>query len=223
MNLPAVITIDGPSGTGKGTLAHNLSKQLGWHYLDSGALYRSFAWAAIRDGVAADDDKSLVDLINNFTVCFKVLSSGKVLVTCQDEDVTTLIRTEEIGMQASLFSSNSLVRKALIEVQHGFRQSPGLVTDGRDMGTVVFPDANYKFFLTASANERAKRRFKQLQLSGINGNLRKIESALQQRDERDRSRVDSPMVAAQDAIVIDTTSMAIEDVISVVLEYVNPH
>jgi CMP/dCMP kinase len=213
-----VITFDGPSGTGKGTVAQHLACTLGWNYLDSGALYRSFAWAVSVAGLAHDDDSGQVNLVDNFTVDFQVVKNNQVAVTCQGEDISAVIRTEEIGVLASKLSSNPLIRKGLVGLQYGFRQPPGLVTDGRDMGTVIFPDAKYKFYLTATAAERAKRRYKQLQQLGISGILRNIELDLRARDERDKSRTASPMIAAQDAIVIDTTSMTIDDVMLAVLD-----
>ena len=216
-----VITFDGPSGTGKGTVAQTLAATLGWNYLDSGALYRSFAWAANVAGLTQDDDLELERLVENFTVDFQVLENNQVVVTCQGSDISSDIRTEDIGVLASRLSSKPLIRSGLSGLQYDFRKSPGLVTDGRDMGTVVFPDAEYKFYLTATATERAKRRYKQLQQLGISGILRNIELDLMARDERDKSRVVSPMVAAQDAIVIDTTSMTIDDVMQTVLGHIN--
>jgi len=209
-----VITIDGPSGTGKGTLAKKLSVLLGWHYLDSGAVYRSFSWWVKNNQVEDFDNYDISSLLPSFSLDFSFHQDQEIQISCNGEDITTAIRTEDMGLLASKLSSNSLIRKGLLDFQLSFRQMPGLVTDGRDMGTVVFPDAMYKFFLTASVEERALRRYKQLQERAISGNLRNIERDLACRDERDQTRSVSPLLPADDAIVIDTTHMSIDQVMA---------
>ncbi len=215
-----VITIDGPSGTGKGTVAKKLALIKGWHYLDSGAVYRAFAWFVLHSGVESPDEKTCLDLLDQFDLSFRFSGEGVYQVFSGEIDITNLIRQEKIGLQASVLSSNNLIRKKLLDFQLSFCRSPGLVTDGRDMGTVVFPQASYKFYLTADVGERAKRRYKQLQQQGINGNLRNIESDLAKRDLRDSSRAVSPMKPASDALIIDTTHMTIECVMDKVLSHI---
>ena len=215
-----VITIDGPSGTGKGTLAKRLSMTLGWHYLDSGAVYRSFSWWVNFNRSSVSDDVQLSELLSSFSLHFSFNCEGDLAVSCENQDITAAIRTEEMGILASRLSSNPLIRSGLLDFQLGFRRAPGLVTDGRDMGTVVFPDATHKLFLTASVKERALRRYKQLQEQEISVNLRTIEQDLAARDQRDRSRKVSPLVPAQDALVIDTTQMSIDQVEAKVMSLV---
>lgn len=211
MSVAPVITIDGPSGSGKGTIAQLLASQLGWHYLDSGALYRTAAWWVLHQKVDISDEASLSNALDQLKIYFKPQAGG-VKVYCDTFEVTTMIRDESVGVMASKISSISLVRKALLNLQLGFRQDPGLVTDGRDMGTVVFRDAVCKFFLKASTKERASRRYLQLQQRGINGNLAQIEADLISRDARDRDRSISPTKPADDAITIDTSGMPVDAV-----------
>ena len=216
-----VVTIDGPSGTGKGTVAKRLALVKGWHYLDSGAVYRAFAWFVLQSGVELPDEKTCLDLFDrSFDLDFRFTDEGVYQVFVGETDITDSIRQENIGLQASVLSSNNLIRNKLLDFQLRYCRSPGLVTDGRDMGTVVFPEASYKFYLTADVNERAKRRYKQLQEQGISGNLRNIESDLSKRDLRDSSRLVSPMKPAPDALIIDTTHMTIEHVMNKVLSYI---
>lgn len=211
MSVAPVITIDGPSGSGKGTIAQLLASQLGWHYLDSGALYRTAAWWVLHQNIDISDEASLSKTLDQLKIDFKS-QAGEVEVYCDTFEVTTMIRDEAVGVMASKISSISLVRKALLNLQLRFRQNPGLVTDGRDMGTVVFTDAVCKFFLKASTKERASRRYLQLQQRGINGNLAQIEADLISRDARDRDRSISPTKPADDAITIDTSNISVDAV-----------
>jgi cytidylate kinase len=207
-----VITVDGPSGAGKGTISHLLAEALGWHFLDSGALYRVVGKAALVEGVDWDDRSAIAALARHLEVSFTTAASGEVLVAYKGEDVSRAIRTEEGGRGASKVAAIPAVREALLCRQRDFLVAPGLVADGRDMGTVVFPGAPLKFFLTASAEERAQRRFQQLIAKGESVNLPRLLEDIQERDARDRNRVASPLVPAEDAIVIDSTALPIEQV-----------
>ena len=206
-----VLTIDGPSGSGKGTVAQLMAKDLGWHYLDSGALYRVLAQASIKHGVELGDESSISTLAKNLDVVFLV-KSGELEVLLEGWNVTTLIRSEQAGNAASKVAALPLVRSALLERQRDFRRLPGLVTDGRDMGTVVFPDASYKIFLNASAEVRGQRRYKQLKEKGIECNISDLITEISERDERDRNRTVAPLRPAADAIQLDSTSLEIENV-----------
>ena len=206
-----VLTIDGPSGSGKGTVAQLIAKDLGWHYLDSGALYRVLAQASIKHGVELGDESSISTLAKNLDVVFLV-KSGELEVLLEGWNVTTLIRSEQAGNAASKVAALPLVRSALLERQRDFRRLPGLVTDGRDMGTVVFPDASYKIFLNASAEVRGQRRYKQLKEKGIECNISDLITEISERDERDRNRTVAPLRPAADAIQLDSTSLEIENV-----------
>lgn len=210
-----VITVDGPSGTGKGTASMIIANRLGWHYLDSGSLYRLLALAAKQQELSYDDDSSLTELATSLDVEFNMDSDkNKKSVLLMGKDITDAIRTEEISRISSIISSSSGVRAALVTRQKAFLQPPGLVTDGRDMGTVIFPDAPLKLFMTASAEIRAQRRLNQLKNKGFDGNLDAILSDLNARDRRDRERTVSPLIAADDAVLIDTSDLSIDDVIS---------
>ena len=206
-----VLTIDGPSGSGKGTIAQLMAKDLGWHYLDSGALYRVLAQASIKHGVELADESSISALAKKLDVVF-LLKNAELEVLLEGRNVTTLIRSEQAGNAASKVAALPLVRIALLERQRDFRQLPGLVTDGRDMGTVVFPDASYKIFLNASAEVRAQRRHKQLKEKGIESNIPDLINKISERDERDRKRTVAPLRPATDAIQLDSTSLGIENV-----------
>lgn len=210
--MTPIITIDGPSGTGKGTIAALLAERLGLHCLDSGALYRVLGLAAGRQGLDLDDGDGLVPLASTLPVRF---IDGRVLLS--GEDVSDAIRTEPAGMAASRVAVHPPVRAALLDWQHRQVQPPGLVADGRDMGTVVFPDAALKVFLDASAEERAARRYKQLKGKGLSANLATLVSDIRERDSRDRNRPVAPLRPAEDAIVVDSTRLSIDAVLDRVL------
>jgi cytidylate kinase len=217
-----VITIDGASGTGKGVVCHRLAKQLGWHLLDSGALYRVLALAAQKHGVALINEPALQVLAEHLDVQFKTTESGApAFILLEGQDVTDTIRTEGIGNSASKIGALPLVRTALLSRQRAFREPPGLVTDGRDMGTVVFPEAEIKIFLTASPDERAQRRFKQLKEKGIDVNLASLVEELRERDQRDQMRTVAPLIPALDAIQINTDPLTIEEVVDRIMVEVN--
>jgi len=206
-----VLTIDGPSGSGKGTVAQRMAKELGWHYLDSGAIYRVLAQAARKHQLDLTDELGIAKLAQQLDVTF-VVEDDTLVVLLEGQDVSTQIRSEQAGNAASKVAALPQVRAALLERQYAFRQAPGLVTDGRDMGTVVFPDAPYKVFLNASAEERAKRRHKQLKEKGIESNLAGLVAEISERDQRDRQRTVAPLRPADDAIELDSTSLGIDDV-----------
>jgi cytidylate kinase len=203
-----VVTIDGPSGSGKGTIARMLARELGFHFLDSGALYRLLALAANRRGVALDDEAGLAALSDELDIRFPA-DAGEQRVLLDGEDVSHEIRTEAAGAGASQVAAVPAVRAALLQRQRDFRTPPGLVADGRDMGTVVFPDAPAKIFLTATSEERAKRRYNQLKEMGINPVFEDILADIQARDERDAGRSVAPLEAAEDAETLDTTGLDI--------------
>ncbi len=216
-----LITVDGPSGAGKGAVSSRLAEAFGWHLLDSGALYRVTAYACDVKGVDLGDHPAVADVARNLDVSFIRADTGEVLVYHAGTDASRAIRTEEGGRGASTVGAIPEVREALLQRQRDFLQPPGLVADGRDMGTVVFPDAPLKFFLTASAEERAERRYKQLIDKGESVNLARLLRDIEERDERDSSRSVSPLVPAEDAIVIDSTATPIEDVFATVMSSVN--
>ncbi|MFT7235081.1 MAG: cytidylate kinase [Methylophagaceae bacterium] len=206
-----VLTIDGPSGSGKGTVAQRMAKELGWHYLDSGALYRVLAQAVLKHNIVLTNELAVVEIAHNLDVEF-VVEDNLLIVLLEGQDVSLLIRSEQAGNAASKVAALPLVRTALLERQYAFRQAPGLVTDGRDMGTVVFPDARFKVFLNASAEERAKRRHKQLKEKGIESNLSRLVSEISERDQRDSQRAVAPLKPAEDAVQLDSTRLGIDDV-----------
>jgi cytidylate kinase len=215
-----VITVDGPSGAGKGTISHMLADTLGWHFLDSGALYRVTGQACLIEGVSWDDHPAVTEIARHLQVSFRTAPSGEILVSYKGRDVSREIRTEEGGRGASTVAAIPAVRDALLARQREFCQAPGLVADGRDMGTVVFPSAPLKIFLTASALERAERRYKQLIAKGENVSLPRLLQDIEERDERDSNRDVAPLVPAEDAIVIDSTATSIEDVFAQVMQKV---
>lgn len=207
-----VITVDGPSGAGKGTISHLLADRLGWHLLDSGALYRVTGQACLIENVSWDDHPAVAEIARHLDVRFTLAENGEILVAYKGIDVSADIRTEEGGRGASKVAAIPAVREALLARQRDFMQLPGLVADGRDMGTVVFHDAPLKFYLTASASERAERRYNQLIAKGESVSLPRLLADIQERDERDSSRPISPLVPAEDAIVIDSSATPITDV-----------
>lgn len=218
----SVITIDGPSGSGKGTVSRLLAQQLGWHILDSGAIYRVLALAAIHHNIEADDEEALIPLAAHLDVQFEIEEpSNPARIILEGEDVTNSIRNEEVGGVASQVASLPRVREALLRRQRAFKQEPGLVADGRDMGTVVFPSAEVKIFLTASAEERANRRYKELKEKGEDVTIPRLLKAIQERDERDMNRTVAPLKPADDALLLDSTELDANQVLDKVLEYCN--
>ena len=215
-----VITVDGPSGAGKGTISRILAKKLGFHYLDSGALYRILGIAAQRHQVDTSNNKGLVTLAEHMDIRFDSSETGDIKALLEGEDVTQEMRTEDAGALASLVASHPLVRSALLKRQRMFATEPGLIADGRDMGTVVFPDAVLKIYLTASIEERANRRYKELLAKGEDVNLRGLIEQVRTRDDRDMSRDVSPLVPAEDAVELDTSEQTIQEVTDTVLNLV---
>ena len=214
-----VITLDGPSGTGKGTLCHLLAAHLGWHFLDSGAIYRVLAYASKALSIDSTDIKRIVSLAH--TLDLRFAEEGQVLL--KDVDISSAIRSEQCGQEASKMAAVPEIREALLARQRAFAIPPGLVTDGRDMGTVVFPDALLKIYLDASVEERAQRRYLQLKNSGKNASLAQVVDELAQRDKRDIERAHAPLKPALDAVHIDTTGLTIVQVFESVLYYVRLH
>lgn len=211
-NRPAaVITFDGPSGSGKGTLSRAIAAQLGWHLLDSGALYRLVALSAMRQGLDPErpqDVEKTARLAGQMDIEFRVLDAGSSQITLlSGEDVSRTIREEAVGNLASQFAAAPSIRKQLLHLQHGFRTAPGLVADGRDMGTAVFPDAQLKIYVTADARERAQRRLAQLSQAGVGASIDRIYREILERDARDQAREHSPLKPAVDAVVLDTTGL----------------
>ena len=213
-----VITLDGPSGTGKGTLCHLLAKHLKWHMLDSGAIYRVLAYDAFIKNVTTQNVTQLVDLALSLKLSFHSSDDNETKVILDNEEVTTAIRSEQCGQDASKIAVIPEVREALLERQRSFAQAPGLVTDGRDMGTIVFPDAFLKIFLYANEEERAHRRYLQLKDKQINVSLAQVVEELAKRDSRDTARTHAPLRPADDAIKIDTTRLSIVQVFNNVLD-----
>jgi len=218
MTTAPIITVDGPSGSGKGTLCQLLAEKLGWHILDSGAIYRVLAHAALKHNVALDDEPKLAELASRLDVQFVPAEVG-LKVVLESEDVSRDIRTEEAGFAASKTAVFPLVRDALLQRQRDFRSTPGLIADGRDMGTVVFTDATVKIFLDASAEERAQRRFNQLQDKGFDVSIATLLEEIKKRDHQDRNRLVAPLKAAGDALTIDSTSLSIDEVVAEVLAF----
>ena len=219
MSEHPVITIDGPSGSGKGTISRRVAAALGWHLLDSGALYRLVALAATKTGQADATEEALAAIASDLEVRFGADDAREERVWLDDADVTAEIRTEECGLLASHVAAMPAVRDALLSLQKGFRTAPGLVADGRDMGTTVFPDAKLKVFLTASAEERAKRRHKQLKDKGIDVSLPALSRDIEDRDRRDSERSVAPLRPAEDARLLDSSNQTIDEVTQTVLDW----
>ncbi|WP_114418203.1 (d)CMP kinase [Marinospirillum perlucidum] len=216
-NTVPVITLDGPGGAGKGTVSMLLAKQLGWHLLDSGALYRLVGLAADNHGVELDNEASLAVLAEHLDVQFLVSKEELVQVVLEGEDVSQELRTERVGGLASQVAALPSVREALLARQRAFQDTPGLVCDGRDMGTVVFPEAPLKIYLTASADERARRRQEQLRDKGVTASLLDLKKDILERDARDMNRKTAPLRPAEDAVEVDTTSLSIAEVVDLIL------
>jgi cytidylate kinase len=216
-----VVTVDGPGGSGKGTISHLLAKELGYRFLDSGSLYRLTALAALRGGVALDDSPALSQLARELPVEFRTGADGESVTLLDGGDVGTEIRTEACGEAASRVAADRGVRAALLERQRAFAGPPGLVADGRDMGTVVFPEADTKIFLTASLEERARRRYKQLKDKGVGARFADLLNELARRDERDANREVAPLKPAKDAIILDSTGLSIFEVLEQALACVS--
>ncbi|NMP15580.1 (d)CMP kinase [Thalassotalea sp. Y01] len=211
-----LITIDGPSGAGKGTVARIVAEQLGWNFLDSGAIYRVLAVATEHHGIDVDNEESVIPLAAHLDVEFSV-EDNETRILLEGEDVTDNIRTETVGAVASKVAAYPRVREALLRRQRAFRETPGLIADGRDMGTVVFPDAKVKVFLDASAEERARRRCLQLQQKGEDVSIGRLLEDIRLRDDRDRNRAVAPLVPAEGALIVDSTEMSIEQVVEKIL------
>ena len=213
-----VLALDGPSGSGKGTVGQSVALRKKWHYLDSGAIYRGLSWLAHDQEVASDDVSALVELAQNMQLICHIQLEDVAQIEINGQMVTDILRTEEIGEIASKIAPLAPVREALLGMQRRCLKAPGLVADGRDMGTVVFPEAEFKVFLTASAEIRAQRRFDQLKAKGFDVNLARLLESIQARDVRDSSRATSPLKAAQDATVLDTSDLTIEEVVTRILD-----
>ncbi|MDU8925167.1 (d)CMP kinase [Pasteurellaceae bacterium LIM206] len=219
MNKNIVITVDGPSGAGKGTLCYALAEKLGFNLLDSGAIYRVTALAALKQRVALDNEAALAELARGLSIRFEP-RQGEVQIILDGENVSAQIRTQEVAAAASKVAVFPQVRAALLQRQRDFATGEGLIADGRDMGTIVFPQAQVKLFLDAGAEERAKRRLKQLQNKGINGNFAQILTEIKDRDYRDRNRAVAPLKPAEDALLLDSTELSIDEVIARALAYI---
>lgn len=214
MNIP-VLTIDGPSGAGKGTVSRIIAKKLGWHYLDSGSIYRSLAIAVLDQQIDLTDVSAVKEIAQEMHLAFEC--NDTLMVKLDGEDITHRLPTETTGATASTIAAYPEVRAVLLQKQKDFCQLPGLVADGRDMGSVVFPEAEFKVFLTASAEERGKRRFKQLKEKGIDANLEQITQEIELRDRRDSERKAAPLVQTNDAIYLDSSVLSIDEVIAKVM------
>lgn len=215
MSHVPIITVDGPSGSGKGTISQRVAERLGWHFLDSGAIYRVLGLMADRAGIGDDNVEKLVEMARNMPLSF---DRERVLLAA--EDVTSDIRTETAGNRASKVAAIPAVRAALLDWQRDYAKPPGLVADGRDMGTVVFPHAEVKIFLTASPEERAERRYKQLKEKGLSVNLARLIEEIRERDERDSQREVAPLKASASALALDSTHLSIDEVYENVMEKV---
>jgi cytidylate kinase len=213
-----VITIDGPSGAGKGTVSRALAKTLGWHFLDSGAIYRSLAFAVTQAAIDPHNVDAVVSVARSMDLQFEANDPPRILLNGQE--ITCQIQTEDCGNTASKIAAYGPVRQALLQKQRDFQREPGLVADGRDMGTVVFPDAPYKIFLTASAEVRAKRRHKQLKEKGADVNLERLTKEIEERDRRDKERAEAPLTVPDGAVLIDSSDLTIDQVIARCLDII---
>jgi len=217
---PPVLTIDGPSGVGKGAVSHALARALGWHVLDSGAVYRALTLAALERSIAIDEVGPLVELCRELDLDFEVADQG-IEVRLDGRRVGPRLRGERLSQLTSRVAAHPEVRRALLDLQRSYRRAPGLIADGRDMGTVVFADAPLKVFLDASVEERARRRYKQLKEKGESVTFSRLFRALEERDRRDRERAVSPTLPAPDAMIIDSTSLSLDEVVALVLDAVD--
>ncbi|HEY8219072.1 MAG TPA: (d)CMP kinase [Methylobacter sp.] len=217
MNIP-VLTIDGPSGAGKGTVSRAVAKKLGWNYLDSGSIYRSLAIAALKQAVDLANEAAIVNIAQAMVLEFDC--NDELVVRLDGVDITSQLGLESTGNAASIVAALPEARRVLLQKQKDFKRMPGLVADGRDMGTVIFPDAEYKVFLTASAAERAKRRYKQLIEKGNDANLARITNEIEERDRRDMERETAPLAMANDALYIDSSDMTLNSVIEEVMNLI---
>ncbi|QYJ87825.1 (d)CMP kinase [Shewanella mesophila] len=215
-----IVTIDGPSGAGKGTVSQILATKLGWKLLDSGAIYRVLALAAIHHNVELDNEASLALLAAHLDVQFITTNANGIKVVLEGEDVSHAIRSQECSNAASKVAAFPSVREALLRRQRAFAEAPGLIADGRDMGTVVFPSTPAKLYLTASAEERAQRRYNQLQDKGFDVNIDRLLAEVIERDERDMNRPVAPLIPAEDALIIDTTAIGIDEVVELALAHI---
>ena len=218
MSIP-VLTIDGPSGAGKGTVSRAVAKKLGWHYLDSGSIYRSLAIAVLNKKIDLLDISSIVVVAETMLLEFEC--GEALVVTLNGVDITNKLPTETTGNTASIIAAYPEVRAVLLQKQKDFKRAPGLVADGRDMGTIVFPEASNKVYLTASAEERANRRYKQLKEKGLDANLEKIREEIEARDKRDKERSAAPLKSAADALYIDSSKLLIDKVINKIMRLVS--
>jgi len=212
-----VLTIDGPSGAGKGTISKAIAEKLDWHYLDSGALYRVLGIAALDKGISLDNEVALAELAEHIDLQFVQDNQGQWLILLDKQNVAEGLQAEQVGAAASKIAVYPRVRKSLLHKQRHYQKLPGLVADGRDMGSTVFPEAKYKVFLTASAKERANRRYKQLKEKGINANLPAVLKDIELRDKRDTERASSPLSIADGALYLDTSDMTINQAVNEVL------
>jgi CMP/dCMP kinase len=216
-----VITIDGPSGAGKGTVSRLVAEHFGWQLLDSGAIYRVLAVAIMHHNIEVSEEEPLIPIAAHLDVQFEITQDGNSKVILEGEDVSESIRSEEVSALASQVAAFPRIREALLRRQRAFKVAPGLVADGRDMGTVVFKDAPVKVFLTASAEERARRRFEQLKTKGFDVRIGRLLDDIRQRDERDQNRKVAPLVAAEGALIIDSTELSIAEVVDKILSFTN--